>query len=209
VDAPPLPIQELSIPKLLVWGDVSTDDAVLPDEVWDSLPSPKHRVVFSHGGHWDYLPPANGHHCGTGGIGTCSDLRFAVADFVTMFFGKYLQPEFSLRVPPRIPSSLRPPPLMLAPDQEFYAGHYLFGVNLIDGRPGCEYKLDWVTPNDRIVPLVVSDLAKDAEDTVRRVDLVPEFFGTGSVVGSQTPYAGERVDAGTTVHMHLKTLTSP
>jgi beta-lactam-binding protein with PASTA domain len=85
----------------------------------------------------------------------------------------------------------------------------LFGVNLIDGRPGCEYKLEWVTPNDRIVPLVVNDPAEDAERTMRRVDLVPEFSGTGSVVGSQTPHAGERVDAGTTVHMSLKSLTSP
>jgi pimeloyl-ACP methyl ester carboxylesterase len=205
---PPFPIQSLSIPKLLIWG-AGSDDAALTDDVWDSLLSPKHRVVFSHGNHWDYLPPATVSYCGTGGIGVCPDLRFAAFDFVTMFFAKYLQPEFASQIPPRIPSSLQPPPLVLTQDQKSYAGLYLIGVDLINAQPGCEYKLDWVTPIDRIVPPVVNDLAQDAETTLRSEDLVPVFSGTGSVVGSQSPGPGERVDAGTTVHMHLKNLTSP
>lgn len=204
----PRPIEGLEIPKLFIWGGADSGDE-LTDGLWNSLSLPKHRAVFATGMHWDYLwaqeTPCRQDR------GPCRYLPYAVADLVTMFFAKYLTPEYSSDLSARIPDSLRPPPLTLTLEQEFYAGGHLRGMQLIEGRSECQVLLDWRTPNTRLVPHVLYTPSFTADNDVRRADLVPQFTnqhppGAGIAwVASQSPRPGTKANVGDTVRMTLRT----
>ncbi len=141
-DAPkPLPL--LDLPTLLVWGGAGDLFTQLSDAEWNQLRRPRHRVIFAEGEHWDYLKgvavPCR--HS----TGACPHLGPAVDDLVTMFFGKYLPPEFGDGLPGRVPTSLAPPPLDLTPEQEFFAGGFLNGWDSLSGHSACAAGVSAVT----------------------------------------------------------------
>jgi len=144
----PNPITELQVPQLLTWGTGITEafaDAQLPDSLWDEIASPKHRVVFTGGEHFDYLSqfPLP---CRTA-QGSCSSLGPAAFDLTTMFFGRYLPPYYWQGLPDLIPVTLEPAlPLTLTLDQQFYAGDYLNGLPAFDGDPQCSVSITQVVP---------------------------------------------------------------
>jgi hypothetical protein len=134
---------------------------------------------------------------------------YAAADLVTMFFAKYLPPPLAPDLPDRVPDNLVPPPLMLTPEQEFYAAGHLVGMKLIQGQPGCGVSLDWDAGTDRAVPFVRFEPQPVAAKAVRAADLVPHFTGPTEPgvawVFSQSPQPGTVVTVGTTVTMGLRT----
>jgi dienelactone hydrolase len=137
----PIPIEEVTVPTLLVWGGPLDLFTQLPDSIWDALPRPKHRVVFAQGEHWDYLG-AQEIPCQGGGPGPCPGLGTATDDLVTMFFGKHLPPELATDLPDRIPATLVPPPLDgLSFEQEFFAGGFLNGFGGLGGD-ACAVDID-------------------------------------------------------------------
>lgn len=201
----PLPIAGVPAPTLLVWGGVEDSFTQLSDAAWNELPRPRHRAVFAEGRHWDYLP-AGATPCDPE-RGPCRHHAAASADLVTMFFAKYLPPELAPQLPGRIPDSLTPPPLVLTPEQEFYAGGHLYGMRAIQDSPGCGLHLDWATPNQRIVPHVRFTPRAVADSHVRQADLVPSFTGSGGSnawVFTQSPSGGQVVAAGSAVSMSLR-----
>lgn len=141
-DAPkPLPL--LDLPSLLVWGGASDLFTQLSDAEWQQLRKPRHRVVFAEGEHWDYLG-AISVPCSSG-RGLCQHLGAATDDLVTMFFAKYLPPELATDLPARVPSTLEPPPLVLTPEQEFFAGGFLVGWDALSGDADCAVEVSVAT----------------------------------------------------------------
>lgn len=198
----PLPITGVQAPTLLVWGGPDDQFTQLADSTWNSLPRPRHRAVFASGLHFDYLP-AGQSPCDPE-RGPCRFIGAATTDLVTMFLGRYLPPELATDLPGRIPSDLRPPALVLTPEQEFYAGSYLRGVAALHGRPGCGLDLAAALPTDRTVPHVRFLPRQLADARVRQADLVPRFTGSGTWVTNQSPVGGRVVSAGSTVSMSLR-----
>ncbi len=164
-----IPINGLTLPMLLMWGG-QDQLATLPEQLWNGLTPPRHRVVFANGMHWDYLPvrstPCNSER------GSCTFLAAAATDYVTMFMAKYLPPELVPHLPTRIPDSLTPPPLELTTEQEFYAGNYLFGVAALSQSTECGVTIDWKTVPQ--LQLAVSDFGYTAGNW--RVDRHPRFL---------------------------------
>ena len=195
------PIFDVTTPTLLTWGGAFDLFTQLSDSSWGQLPRPRHRAVFTEGLHWDYLP-ANSVPCASD-RGPCTHLAAAAADLVTMFFAKYLPPELATNLPGQIPDDLFPPPLVLTPEQEFFAGGYLYGMRAMSGQSGCGYQLDHATPNERSVPYVLGSPRAVAAADVLQADLVPHFTGSGSWVASQSPLPGRVVTAGSVVSMNL------
>ena len=136
-------------------------------------------------------------------------VKDAAVDLVTMFFGKYLPTELSPDLSGHVPDSLIPPPLVLTPEQEYYAGLHLIGFKQLEGKPGCVVALDSLTPDDRFVPYVRFLPQATAAKQVRNADLEPFFTGpTGPGVAwvlTQTAAAGTKVSVGDTVKMELRT----
>jgi hypothetical protein len=131
----PSPLTLRPMASLLVWGGPLDFFTALSDSAWNELPPPKHRAMWSAGEHWDYLvgsvPPCSA------GAGPCPAVGIATADLVTMFLGKYLAPELAPNLVDDIPDTLRPPQLVLSPEQQFFAGGHLLGFGLLDGNPSC------------------------------------------------------------------------
>jgi hypothetical protein len=203
----PRPIHLLQLPQLFTWGTdaFSERDAALPDGLWEPIRRPRHRAVFADGEHWDYLyretMPCRSSR------GPCRYVGAAAADLVTMFFAKYLPPELWPSLPGQVPDTLRPPPLVLTPEQEFYAGGHLIGFTLLEQDAGCSVALHADLPTDRTVPYVLYTPRALADHDVRDADLVPLFTGGGhgvSWVATQSPLPGRVVPAGSTVRMALR-----
>src|SRR4051794_10911686 len=173
----PSPIFALTTPTLLTWGGQLDLFTQLSDQEWNQLPMPRHRAVFTEGLHWDYLPtgsvPCADEH------GPCTLQGAAAADLATMFFGRYMPPELATSVPAQIPATLVPPDLVLTPEQEFYAGAYLYGLRAMAGTTGCGMQLDHATPDDRTVPYVLASPRIVAAHDVIDAGLVPHFTGSG------------------------------
>ncbi len=132
----PFPLPLLDMPTLLAWGLDSDQNSPLSDATWQAMARPRHRVVFAEGQHWDYLDSSVRIPCQTG-RGECPHVAGATADLLTMFFGRYLPPEFAPDLSGRIPPTLAPPPLNLTVEQEFYAGGYLGGYQALGGHAKC------------------------------------------------------------------------
>ena len=206
--SPPWPFEGLTMPKLFVSGGVRDWYTEIYDYLWDPLPTPKHKIVFAQGEHWDYLP-AGTTPCDES-RGPCQFLKAAASDFVITFFSKYLPPELVPNLPDLIPDSLIPPPLDLSTfEKNFYGAGHLTGVRALSENDDCEYDNDWRTPDTRTVPYVRNLPQSVADHDVRRVDLVPQYSGptggSGPVwVFSQSPQPGASVTVGDTVKMHLR-----
>ena len=54
-----------------------------------------------------------------------------------MFFARYLPPELATDLPGGVPGNLVPPPLVLTPEQEFFAGGYLNGYAALPAGASC------------------------------------------------------------------------
>jgi Chlorophyllase enzyme len=132
------------IPKLLTWGVNGPDTSSLTASDWQALPRPKHRAEFDGIGHFDYLPA--GRSTCDQPRGSCSSTPGLSWELVSMFFGRYLQPEGAPDLKGTIPSSLLPPKLSdlgLTQDQQFYAGGWLSAFANISSHPGCKVSLTW------------------------------------------------------------------
>ena len=84
----------IQAPKLLMWGtgNASEWESPLADDVWDELPTPKHRAVFPNAHHIDYLPAGSSACEATYGRGPCALQPELTAELLMMFFGRYLTP---------------------------------------------------------------------------------------------------------------------
>lgn len=132
-----LPIVGMQQPKLLIEGGGELFPGLTEPE-WNALSPPKHRAVFKKGDHWDYLPLEEWESLPCiSSRGPCPHVPAATADLLTMFFGKYVPPELSPHLPPRIPSSLFPPRLVLSPKQKPFATNYLVGMRALDTHSDC------------------------------------------------------------------------
>jgi pimeloyl-ACP methyl ester carboxylesterase len=140
---PPRPLDTLSVPKLIAWG-TAEPLSTLPDPNWTAISSPKHRLVFSNGDHWDYVPPS-ATSCDTS-AGPCELVDDLAADFTAVFLSKYMPPEFAGILPGFIPDNLIPPSVTLTPQQMFFAGSHLTSFGMISAHPGCSATLTWTTP---------------------------------------------------------------
>jgi hypothetical protein len=129
-----------ALPRLFTWGtDPSFPEpyAQLPDDLWRRIALPKHRAVFTGGQHMDYLyaPQLPCRDV----KGPCQRVGEATSDLVTMFFAKYLPPELVPDLPDRIPDDLVPElPLQLTPEQQFFGGSHLIGMELFEGDAQCQ-----------------------------------------------------------------------
>ncbi len=97
VGTEPSPLGSLSGASLFAWGGspwessfaALTGGAAL---LWDSVPEPKHRLIFNEGEHWDYLAPDEG-RCSGGDRGPCySTVGALTREFVTAFLSRYVAP---------------------------------------------------------------------------------------------------------------------
>lgn len=206
----PRPIEVLQLPQLFTWGTapaVPEPDAMLPDSFWQQLARPRHRAVFANGQHWDYL--FNEQTPCDSSRGPCGRVGWAAMDLVTTFFANYLPPELWPNLPDRVPDDLRPPPLALTPEQEFYAGGHLVGLDLFEADSACSVEIREDLLTDRTVPFVRFTPRNVADADVRAQDLVPQFTGLGGAgvawVDTQSPQGGRVVPAGSVVHMTLRT----
>jgi hypothetical protein len=204
----PMPITQLQVPQMFTWGTGSSDNfAVLEAPIWDQIATPKHLAEFSKGEHWDYLNqvPLPCREI----AGPCPYLGPAAFDMATMFFGRYLPPEYWPNLPDEIPVSLvPPPPLTLTPAQLVYAGGYLQGWPAFQGDPGaCSAIVAENLPVNETVPYVLFTPANLAVHVIEARGLVPVLSGasgTGAWVHSQSPMAGTPVNPGTQVDLVLE-----
>lgn len=144
----PRPLSALDLPVMFLWGTGYTDlYARLDGEnaaPWYEPRGATHKVVFTDGEHWDYLPD-RATTCGSW-RGPCPLVASLAADFITMFLSHYLPPERWWLLGNTIPHSLLPPPLELSPRQKLFAGGHLFGFDQIDRTSGCGVTHTWRLP---------------------------------------------------------------
>lgn len=138
----PNPLSSFTAPSMLVWG-ASENSTPVPDQVWNALPDPRHRFIFTEAEHWDYLPDEDIPCRRT--QGQCDAFGPAVDDLVTMFFGRYLPPELAVALVERIPASLAPPGFDLTDEQEAFADGFLTGFGKLEGDE-CEVAVAQVAP---------------------------------------------------------------
>ena len=110
---------------------------------WSATPSPKHKVEFAEGYHWDYLLPSQVQCSNCFGHGDCSKSAQLSTEVITMFFSRYLRRTNT--VDNRVPLSLIPPDITLTTEQQFYAGGGYLSAFDNPGR-NCMVNLEWVTP---------------------------------------------------------------
>jgi hypothetical protein len=146
--SPPNPLNSMTIPKLVVHG---TGLGAFAEGVnFNAVPSPKHRLVFTDSGHWDYVPPsATG--CDEADPaalnGDCDLVDDVAADMAAIYLAKYMAPEGTGSGPGVIPDDLVPPAATLTSEQAFFAGGHLASLGSVGSDPACAgIVLDWVTP---------------------------------------------------------------
>lgn len=144
----PVPFGAIKVPTLFLWGDngfdpVEANASLETGGLWEMLPTPKHKLAFDEGAHWDYLP-AGVTSC-EGFRGSCNLVGALTADYVTLFFSKYMPPEDWASLGSDIPNSLIPPATTLTFEQEFYAGAHLMGLALVGSADECTATHTWIT----------------------------------------------------------------
>ena len=136
---------DLDMPVLFCWGTGMVDNeywAVLGENTWDQIDTPKHKVVFEEGNHWEYLPEGSS-SCQTE-VGDCADrMRLFATDYVTTFLSKFMPPETWSNQDLLIPDRLVPPELELSFDQLFFKGGFLPGLSNIPVSGGCDVTHTW------------------------------------------------------------------
>lgn len=129
----------IPVPSLFLWNN--DDDPGLgaqlyavsrppTGQMWSSIRTPKHGVIFEGGNHGDYMLAGSAPRCAQ--QGPCNLVRALAADFVTTFVSKYLPPEYAFAAPTWIPDSLivRQQNLPSPPQQGFYGGPFLLGFSV-------------------------------------------------------------------------------
>jgi len=212
---PPWPFTQVAVPQLFTWGTGSGDFyAVVPGNLWEETGLPRHRLVFTGADHWDYLYnqsiPCRDDE---GGRGPCPWVGAVAADYLTMFFARYLPPENWPNLPDEIPPTLEPPPLVLTPAQQFYAGSYLQGSQAFGGDASCAMTVTQELPANGTVPYVLNLPASTAARMVEQRGFVPVFSSnparTGAWVRTQDPGPGTVASPGTDVRLGLATGIEP
>jgi hypothetical protein len=188
----------------LVWPAAAAC-SYLPDQLRNRISRPKHRAVFPDAMHFDYLHNVQ-FPCRDDAQGPRQLVGQATDDLVTMFFARYLPPEGSPELPDRIPADLRPPPLQLTREQEFFAGGYLNGLARLE-PPDCRVEIEFELANDRVVPRVIDLPRDDANEKVIERDLVPVFTGSDDLnafVFCQSPQPNSPVPRRSPVRMTMQ-----
>jgi pimeloyl-ACP methyl ester carboxylesterase len=142
------PLSALDLPVMFLWGTGYSDlFAKLDGEnvgPWLEPRGATHKVVFTDGEHWDYLPEG-ATTCGSW-RGSCPLVASLATDLLTMFLSHYLPPEKWWLLKTTIPHSLLPPPFELSTQQKSFAGGHLFGFDQIDSAKGCVVTHTWRLP---------------------------------------------------------------
>jgi hypothetical protein len=141
-----VPLFDLSIPSLHVWGTKGTVSDAIVDSDWAKIGKPKHRVVLQGGEHWAYLQGTSGGCAPT--AGGCPHLGNVAGDLLAGFFSRYLPPKEQEVVGASIPKSLVPPSVPLTFEQEFYAGGHLMGLKMLPFSEGCTITSHWAAISD-------------------------------------------------------------
>ena len=141
-----VPLFELSIPSLHVWGTEGLFSDAIVDADWAKIGKPKHRVVLHGGEHWTYLQGTSG-GCAPP-AGGCPHLGNVAGDLLTGFFARYLPPQEQDVAGASIPKSLVPPSVPLTFEQEFYAGGHLMGLKMLPFSEGCTITSHWDAISD-------------------------------------------------------------
>jgi pimeloyl-ACP methyl ester carboxylesterase len=144
----PIPLGELSVPSLFMWGGASDQPAILEGQmqfVWDLIPMPKHKIVFADAGHWLYL--SAGDTMCYQASGSCTITHSLAADFATSFFSKYMPPARWSSLESTIPDNLHAPlPSGLTTEEAFYEGGHLMGFKMLPFSEGCSVASSWDKP---------------------------------------------------------------
>lgn len=127
-------LRSLTLPKLLMWGRVLFFEDLA--RLWDALPTPKHGATYE-GEHFDYLRAQP--DCPVP-RGSCEALGFGTADLVALFLSRYVPVQLS---PLHIPESLEPPNVPLSPEQQFFGGGRLGGLQTLAAADECKVELRW------------------------------------------------------------------
>ncbi|HEX6510148.1 MAG TPA: hypothetical protein VF221_21165, partial [Chloroflexota bacterium] len=139
-------------PSLFMWGSGGFGDIYAALEgpaaaLWDRVTTLKHKLAITNGAHWDYLR-AEEALCATD-RGPCDEVPELATDLATTFFAKYLPPEQWASLKTSIGNDLLPPTNwreQLTPDQQFFAGGFMNGLELFPGTPGCSATHTWQLP---------------------------------------------------------------
>lgn len=142
---PPNPLHKLTIPKMVALGTGAFAESLN----FNAVPSPKHRLTFPNGGHWDYVPPEATacDEADNSTAGPCNLVADLVADFTAVFLSKHMGPEETHGMLSGIPDNLVLPSVKLTPQQAFFAGNHLASFGAVAANKACSVTLDWVTPN--------------------------------------------------------------
>ena len=107
-----------------------------------------------------------------------------------MFFARYLPPELATDLPARVPANLVPPPLVLTPEQEFFAGGFLNGyAGLPDSAP---------TARSRSRPGVEQLVANRRSKETHSLDHPCAYVDLISTKNSSWPASARRATTGAT-----------
>lgn len=139
----PVQLSAFNLPVLFAWGTgVGGIRDALEPALFDLVPAPKHKIEFEGAGHYDYFPRPKVLCPGQGDPGPCGLVEQLAGDLTALFLSRYLPP-FGRALP--IPASLRPEPIDLTVQQEFYTGGHLVGLKQIGADPQCSVTHSWVS----------------------------------------------------------------
>jgi hypothetical protein len=142
----PSPVTSLSAPKLLAWGTGAPEMAEGDlTGFWSNIGSPKHRLVFTEGQHWDYVPPTVTTCASI--AGPCTLVDDLTADLTAIYLSKYMPPEEAGILPGLIEDDLTLPAVSLTSEQQSFAGGHLTSFGRVGAQAACTATLEWLTPD--------------------------------------------------------------
>ena len=144
-----------------MWG--SADTLADASSLVNTVPIPRHSIVFAGGNHWDHArtPVSTMFGCDQDGAGPCTRVGALTADFTALFLTKYLRPE-GANSEPAIGDDLRLPQVQLTEDQHFYAGGHLTGLRTLAANPdaACSNELVGDHKRQRLSPVVAHSIER-------------------------------------------------
>jgi pimeloyl-ACP methyl ester carboxylesterase len=131
----PIPLFNLAVPSLHMWGTEPFPPDALADEDFAKIPPPRHKVILEGAPHFVYLQGQQG-GCSPERNG-CHLLGAVAGDLLAGFFARYLPPSERAEAGASIPLSLVPPDIDLTFEQQFFAGAHLMGLKGLPFSDGC------------------------------------------------------------------------
>ena len=132
-------LQAIDAPSFFMWSSAEDSHNANLDFSgrWDAVPAPKYRAVFA-GEHFDYLAPQPGCEFRTR---VCSVIEPVAAELSALFIARHVPGNLARA---QIPASLDFPEPALTPQQEFFWGGHLRGLEQIrTASAPCGVDLAW------------------------------------------------------------------